>query len=275
MTKVGIYAVLRLFTLVFGASAGALAEVAFPWIVAPAAAGYLLAMTCALAGTDLRKLASVLVMASAAFLLIGIGRASEASIAAAVYYLPHTTLSAAALFLVAGLVVRSRGERAGDRLVAGPAPLSPALVGGLFFLSAVAVAGMPPFGGFIGKAMLLLAILPDDGLSGTIGTIGWLWFIILAGSLLGLIALARAGSTLFWKSDGPAAPDAGSVSWRDALPAAITLAVIAALAIGSAPLQRYAQATAQDLLQTDALIDDVLTTVPRPGPHQPSPQTYR
>jgi hypothetical protein len=47
------------------------------------------------------------------------------------------------------------------------------------------------------------------------------------------------------------------------------------LAIGSAPLQRYAQATAQDLLQTDALIDDVLTTVPRPGPHQPSPQTYR
>jgi multicomponent K+:H+ antiporter subunit D len=275
MTKVGIYAVLRLFTLVFGASAGALAEVAFPWIVAPAAAGYLLAMICALAGTDLRKLASVLVMASAAFLLIGIGRASEASIAAAVYYLPHTTLSAAALFLVAGLVVRSRGERAGDRLVAGPAPLSPALVGGLFFLSAVAVAGMPPFGGFIGKAMLLLAILPDDGLPGTIGTIGWLWFIILAGSLLGLIALARAGSTLFWKSDGPAAPDAGSVSWRDALPAAITLAVIAALAIGSAPLQRYAQATAQDLLQTDALIDDVLTTVPRPGPHQPSPQTYR
>jgi hypothetical protein len=55
----------------------------------------------------------------------------------------------------------------------------------------------------------------------------------------------------------------------------VTLAVIAALAIGSAPLQRYAQATAQDLLQTDALIDDVLTTGPRPGPHQPSPQTYR
>ena len=99
--------------------------------------------------------------------------------------------------------------------------------------------------------------------------------IIVAEGYMDVIALARAGSTLFWKSDGPAAPDAGSISWRDALPAAITLAVIAALAIGSAPLQRYAQATAQDLLQTDALIDDVLTTVPRPGPHQPSPQTYR
>lgn len=275
MTKVGIYAVLRLFTLVFGNSAGALAEVAFPWIVLPAAAGYLLAMICSLAGTDLRKLASMLVMASAAFLLIGIGRASEASVAAAIYYLPHTTLSAAALFLVAGLVTRSRGERAGDRLVAGPAPLSPALVGGLFFLSAMALAGMPPLGGFIGKAMLLLSMLPDEGLPAAIGTIGWLWFIILAGSLFGLISLARAGSTLFWKSDGPTAPDAMTVGWREALPVLIALAAIAGIAIGSAPLQRYAQATAQDLLQTDALIDDVLTTRPRPGPHQPSPQTFR
>jgi hypothetical protein len=104
MTKVGVYAVLRIYTLVFGADGGALANAAFPWIVGVAALGYAVAMLGALAGTDLRRLASMLLVGSAAFLLIGVGLASERSIAAAVFYLPHTTLTAAALYLLADLV---------------------------------------------------------------------------------------------------------------------------------------------------------------------------
>jgi multicomponent K+:H+ antiporter subunit D len=276
MTKVGIYGVLRVFTMVFGASAGMVADAAFPWIVALAAIGYAASMLGTLAGHDLRRINAMLVIGSAGFLLIGIGLANERSVAAAVYYLPHTTLSAAALFLVADLVARGRGASVGDRLLPGPAPLRPALIGGLFFVTAVAIAGMPPLGGFIGKAMLLGAMLPAGGTAGAPGTmVAWLWVAILAGSLFAMLALSRAGSTLFWKVDGSVGADAQAAGWRDTLPLCVALAAILAITVFAAPMQRYAQATARDLLAPASLIDQVLRTAPRPGPHQPAPETYR
>ena len=285
MTKVGIYAVLRVFTLVFGASAGLLADAAFPWIVGIAAAGYATAMLGALAGRDLRALTAMLVIASAAFLLIGIGLATERSLASALYYLPHTTLSAAALFLVADLVERGRGD-ASDQLRTGPAPLRPAAVGVLFFAAAIAIAGLPPFGGFIAKAMLLGAMLPEVASAAAPDAVtAWLWAAVLAGSLLAMIALARAGSALFWKvtdiraSTLPKPADAtserGAPATADLLPVVVALVAIALIAVAAAPLQRYAQATARDLLEPAALVDQVRGTVPRPGPHQPAPETVR
>ena len=274
MTKVGIYAVLRVFTTMFGAQAGELADTAFPWIVAAAAAGYGLAMLGALAGGDLRRLAAMLLIGSAAFLLIGIGLRTERSIAAAVYYLPHTTLSAAALFLVADLVARGRGALA-DRLVAGPAPLAPAALGLLFVASAVAIAGLPPLGGFVGKAMLLAAMLPPSGVP--TASAGWLWAAVLGGSLLSMIALARAGSVLFWKSGTPAPGTPGPAPLGPADYAAPLAAIVLVVAIagGAAPLQRYAQATARDLLDPASVADQVLRSVPKAGPHQPRPESFR
>jgi multicomponent K+:H+ antiporter subunit D len=275
MTKVGVYAVLRVFTTAFGPQAGTLADVAFPWIAGLAAAGYGLAMLGAVAGGDLRRLAAMLLIASAGFLLIGVGLRTERSIAATIYYLPHTTLSAAALFLVADLVARGRGAL-GDRLVAGPAPASPAAVGLLFFVAAIGVAGLPPLGGFVGKAMLLASMLPPSGGPTTVA--GWLWAAILGGSLLALIALSRAGSVLFWKSDaapaaeGPARPSLGA---RELMPPLAALALVVAIAGWAAPLQRYAQAAARDLLDPASLADQVLRTVPKAGPHQPRPESFR
>jgi multicomponent K+:H+ antiporter subunit D len=277
MTKVGIYGVLRVFTMVFGAQAGPLADAAFPWIATVAAAGYALSAIGALAGADLRRLIAFLLIGSAAFLMIGVGLANERSVAAAVYYLPHTTLSAAALWLVADTAARGRGE-AGDRLLPGPAGPSPAAVGLLFFVTAVAIAGMPPFGGFIGKAMLLASMLPaqDDGPTPGAATAG-LWAIVLGASLLSIVALARAGSTLFWKADPTARPAAGParLSAGDVLPAGLALAGVVAIAVFAAPMQRYALATARDLLEPSALVDQVLRTVPKASPHQPRPESLR
>jgi multicomponent K+:H+ antiporter subunit D len=160
-----------------------------------------------------------------------------------------------------------------DRLVPGPAPLRPALIGGLFFATAVAIAGMPPLGGFIGKAMLLGATLPATGAPG-VGQ-AWLWAAILGGSLFAMLALSRAGSALFWKGDTRSAADAEPAGWRDTLPLSMALAAIVAITVFAAPMQRYAQATARDLLSPAPLIDQTLRTAPRPGPHQPAPETFR
>lgn len=135
---------------------------------------------------------------------------------------------------------------------------------------------MPPLGGFVGKAMLLGAMLPAAGTSGTPGAIqAWLFAAILGGSLFAMLALSRAGSTLFWKVDGSVAADARAAGWRDTLPLGLALAAIVAFTVFAAPMQRYAQATARDLLAPAQLIDQTLRAAPKPGPHQPAPETFR
>ena len=273
MTKVGVYATMRIFTQVFGADAGELANAAFPWLAAVAAAGYVLASLGALAGRDLRRLTAMLLVGSAAFLTIGTALASERSLAAAVFYLPHTTLSAAALFLVADLVARGRDDAA-DRLLAGPSPASPAAVGVLFVAAAVGMAGMPPLAGFVAKAMLLASTLPDATVAPD-PAVPWLWAVVLGASLLAMVALARAGSLIFWKSSSAGATPGAVLRLRDALPCTIALAGVLAATLFAAPAQRYALATARDLLEPSTLVDQVLRTVPRAGPHQPRPESFR
>ena len=287
MTKVGIYAVLRVFTLVFGFDSQAAEHLAFPWIVGPAAIGYLAACFSALGTTDLRRIASLLVVASAGMLMIGIGLADERSIAAAICYLPHSTLCAAALFLIADRVGRpsDRSEPKVQTALAHDAstpehaasPRRIALPGALFFLTAVAIAGLPPFGGFIAKAMLLVSMLPYDGMQDPSRvTVAVLWAVVLLGSLFATVALARTGSALFWSSRAaPPGGAAGGASSPDLVSVLIALCAVTVLAIGSAPLQRFAQAAARDLTEPTAAINQVLRTEQRPSPHTAAPSPVR
>ena len=261
MTKVGVYALLRLSTVVVpDGETGA-----GPWLAGWAALAYGLAMIGALAARDLRGLASMLLIGSAGVLLMGIGWGSTASLAAALFYLPHTTLAAAALYLLADLSSRGRGL-AGDGLTPGPAVLRPALTGLLFVLTAVAVAGLPPLGGFIGKAMLLTALLPEPGASAAASSA--LWACLLVGSLFGMVALSRAGSVLFWKTESGPVRGVPAPALREYLPVLLLLGGVLALTLWAAPMQRFVSGAAQDLRTPEALVDAVLQTAPLPGPHR-------
>jgi amino acid transporter len=122
----------------------------------------------------------------------------------------------------------------------------------------------------------LAAMLPVSGTPGEPDAVqAWLWAAILGGSLFAMLALSRAGSTLFWKVDGSVATDARAAGWRDTLPLGVALVAILAITVLAAPMQRYAQATARDLLAPAPLIEQMLRTAPRPGPHQPAPETFR
>jgi multicomponent K+:H+ antiporter subunit D len=106
------------------------------------------------------------------------------------------------------------------------------------------------------------------------GAIVALWMVVLAGSLIAMLALTRAGGLLFWQSHGEA-PGAVGPRRSELAPIALAIAALAAIVIGAAPMQRYAQATAAELLAPQPLIDQVLRTVPLPGPHQRSPESFR
>lgn len=250
MTKVGIYSILRVYTLIFGAHAGELANLAHAWLWPLALLGVLAGAFGALAATTLQGLFAYLVVLSAGTLLAALAIGSQAALGAALYYLLHSTWVAGGLFLLADLIARQRGDKAGD-LVQGPALLQPQLLGALFFAGAIAVAGLPPFSGFLGK-LLLLQALPS----------GWgavaLWSVLLVSGLLSIVALARAGSTLFWRCGRSVL---GSAE-RDPVRLLATLGLLAsapALVLFAKPLLGYAQATAAQLLDVELYRQAILT----------------
>ncbi|MBS69684.1 MAG: monovalent cation/H+ antiporter subunit D [Pseudomonas sp.] len=238
MTKVGLYAIIRVFTLVFGSEAGELSGMVDLWLWPLALLTLGAAVIGALAARSLQVLLAYLVVVSVGTLLAGIALGSEAGLAAALYYLVHSTLVAGGLFLLADLIARQRGDLGTD-LISAPALRQPLLLGSLFFMGAISVAGLPPFSGFLGKVMLLRAIeLGADAIA--------LWAVVLVGGLGMLISLSRAGSLVFWR---PSAEAVGQPA--DAIRVLATVGLLLGsvmLVVAAGPLQAFVQATAAQLL---------------------------
>ena len=213
MTKVGIYAILRLATLMFGAGAGELAHLTQAW---------------------LWPLALATVALGAVGVLAAVASGTPQAHAAGLYYLLHSTWVAGGLFLLADLITRQRGDK-GGALVQGPALQNPALLGGLFFFGAVAVIGLPPLSGFLGKLLLLQA---QPSLA--------LWAVLLLGGFAVLVALSRAGSTLFWRV-GLSSLDSAELDRGRLAACLLLLACALLLVLLAAPLLDYAQAAAAQL----------------------------
>lgn len=247
MTKVGVYSVLRVYPLIFGAQAGPVAEVAAPWLLPAALATLAVGALGVLASPGLRMMAAYLLLASVGTLLVGVGLFSEAGFTAAIYYMMHSTVIAAALFLLVDAIASQRGA-VGDHLEPGTALVQRGLLGTLFFVAGVAVVGIPPLSGFIGKLLVLQAApLTDTGYG--------VWAVVLITSLLMLIGISRAGSLVFWKTTG-AAEAARPAS---ALPLALALAMIGALTVFAGAFGAAAQAVAQQLLSPQDYISSVFT----------------
>lgn len=190
MTKVGLYAILRFSTLVFGTEAGAASGLGISVLWLLALITIVLAILGAFAANSLTSLLAYLVLVSVGTLLAGIAIGSEAAISATLYYLIHSTWIVAGLFLLADVIAKQRGALASGFKV-GPRLLNPNLLGATFFLAAIAVSGLPPFSGFFGKVLLL------QSASGT--QVWQLWPVLLGSGLVGVIGLSRAGSMIFWR----------------------------------------------------------------------------
>jgi multicomponent K+:H+ antiporter subunit D len=253
MTKVGAYAIIRLYTLAFGDAAGDAAWVAAPWLMPAALVTLLLGMTGVLAARALGQMVSFAVIGSMGTLLIAVALFTPQAMSAALYYLIHSTLAAGALFLIVDLVADRRPGQ-GDAITVAPRFAQTSLVGGLFFLGAIAMAGMPPLSGFVGKLLIL-----DS--ARTALNAGWIWGLILGTSLLAIVGFARGGSTLFWKSSAQPGSFEVFPSVRPALPvvaAGLLLGGTVLLTVFAGPVSAYLDETAAQLFAPMGYVDAVL-----------------
>jgi multicomponent K+:H+ antiporter subunit D len=265
MTKVGVYAIVRVHGVMFGADAGPAALVAEPWLLPIALATALVGMFGALAAHSLSRMVAWLTISSVGTILAGVGLFTGAALGASLYYLVHSTLIIAALFLLAEVVAAQRGDIA-DRLQPAPPVAQPAVLGLLLLLGAVSVTGAPPLSGFVGKLMLLQSVAASPW-----GP--WIWTVLLVTSFLGVVGMARAGSILFWQvqPDSPASVPSG-MSSRLYAPPLFLFAVGLAMVVFAGPIKRYADAAAAQLADRDAYASTVLgSPAGRDGSARPLP----
>jgi len=248
LTKVGVYALLRVMVMMFPDGRAPLGPV-IAWV---AALTMIVGALGALAQSDLRRLLGFLVVSGIGSMLAGIALGGELAVGGAIVYAVHSMVVMAALYLAAGIV----GRRAGTfdlNALGGLYSASPWFAA-CFLVLAFAVSGLPPFSGFWPKLMLVRASLADGN--------GWLAGAILATGLLTTIAIVRVFLFAFWrggsgeKREGAAAPDGSAGRWVAASFAAL---VAGAVMIGLAPepLARAGLEAAAGLVSPSAYVDSV------------------
>ena len=298
MTKVGVYTLLRLWTLLFSGQAGASAFFGGDWLIYGGMATMACAALAILAAQRLERMASLSILVSAGILLSAVGFAQPNLIGAALFYLVSSTLALSALFLLAELIERSRSaneiplEDESELLPRPQESLQPpkginlddeqkAVVGqvipwtmaflGLGFIAcALLIIGMPPLSGFIGKLSLIGALLNPLGLGtgAPISNAAWalLALLILTG-LASLMAFSRLGIQRFWTPEERPSP---LLRKLECAPIFLLLGLSIVLTFKAEPLLRYTQATAEALNNPQQYVMAVLGTRAVPSPEAKS-----
>ena len=249
MTKVGAYAILRAHSLMFGPESGPLAGLLDPWLLPLALVTVVAGTIGVMASKRLSQQAAYLVVISAGSLLAAFGIGGAEAFAAGLYYLLHSTLAAAALFLLADIIAKTRGNLR-DQLSPGPELPQEHLLGGVFLVIVLAISGMPPLSGFIGKWLILQSSIGEPGMS-------WVFAVLLATSLLVIMTLARSGTILFFKIDEGTVAGTRAAMLDLAPPLALALMGIG-LVLYAGPVYELMQAAADQLLQSKAYVGAVL-----------------
>lgn len=204
LTKVGVYSLIRIFTLVF------VHDLSFSHtiILALSAVTMITGVLGAIAQSEVRRLLSFHIISQIGYMTMGLGFFTPLGLAGAIFFIVHNILAKSNLFLVSGLAERYGGSydlrRLGGLWEAHP------MLGVLFLIPALALAGIPPSSGFFGKVLLVKAGLE-------VGEYG-LVAVSLAVSLLTLYSMIKIWNEAFWKPAPPPEPTLGLAGLERATP---------------------------------------------------------
>lgn len=244
MTKVGIYALMRTFTLIFPGEHPGIDMI----LLIAGLITMVLGVLGAMIHTDIRRILSFHVIGSIGFMLLGLGLGSELAMSAAIFYMVHGILIKALLFMLAGMVGRIGGSFELSRL-GGLYRERPGF-SMLFLVAALTLIGIPPLSGFWAKVLIIDAGLTHDAVL--------VICIVVAVSLLTFVPLIRIWSEAFWKAapDGVVLQPPARQAWVPVIGLSLLL-----LWIGFLPgmLIDGADAAAASLINPDVYIERVLT----------------
>ena len=287
LTKVGVYAVLRLWTLCFPADAGASALFGSGALIWGGVLTLAFGAVGMLASQQLARFAAYSVIASSGTLIAAFGFGAPELAGGALFYLVSSTLAAAALFLLVELLERARLVELGpdaidtgqdalpsfinaepppgtnlddeeEALIGRAIPAALAFLGLTFAVCGLVISGLPPFSGFVAKLAMLTALLELQRPA------AWTLFaLLLLSGLMAATALLRIGMRHFWTTQARPAP---RLRVAETLPIGLLLAAGLTLVLRGETTLDYMRQTATTLHTPAVYIDAVFSVRPRPAP---------
>lgn len=255
LTKVGVYALLRTFGMLFPNVPDLFRDIMI-WI---AVLTMIVGVLGALSQTDIRRVLGYLVVSGIGSMILGLGLGSQQALIGSVLYAIHSMLTMTALYLLAGIVNQMAGSF-DTRKLGGLYRVSP-LIAASFLVLVFAVSGLPPFSGFWPKAVLVEATLRQQEYLGT--------FAILLTGVLTTIAMGRVWAHAFWRGGPLWVADGeedvskikvleGKALWTRFAPVALLMVGICWLGFWPQPSFHLALEAAGSLVNPQAYIDSVL-----------------
>ncbi|NLV17770.1 MAG: Na+/H+ antiporter subunit D [Syntrophomonadaceae bacterium] len=244
LTKVGIYAIIRLFSLVFYHDPG----VTHLFIGILAAASMVLGAMGAVAYWDIKRIITYTVVVGVGFVLAGFASFSLVGIRGSVYYLIHDMVVKALIFLIGGTVIHLTGTGK-LREMSGLIRMYPKL-GWMFFIAALSVSGIPPLSGFIGKIFITEGTFQSGYY--------WLGGIGLITSLMVLYSVMKIFMNVFWGYTNLTEDMQKGTTRGLLLPMAILTLLTIALGLGTEGIHEYVDFAVEGLMNPNLYIDAVL-----------------
>jgi multicomponent Na+:H+ antiporter subunit D len=248
LTKVGVYACFRVFTLIFSVDDSGIRE-----IVAVLAAGTMLfGVFGAAVQWDVRRILSFHIVSQIGYMLLGLAISTQAALAGAIFYIIHHIIVKANLFLLAGAIHRASGtfdlRKSGGLMYRNP------LLAALFLIPALSLAGLPPLSGFWAKFLVIDASFRAGE--------HWLAGLALFVGLLTLYSMTKIWMEAFWKKPVLPRKEARPVP----LPMLLAIASLGTLTLMIGfmpqPLILFSQTAAAALLEPAAYMSAVLAPDP-------------
>jgi multicomponent K+:H+ antiporter subunit D len=285
MTKVGVYVLMRLWTLLFSDGSPSL-HFGAPILLYGGLATLAFGAIGLMSTMRLSRIAGFSIAVSSGTLLAALGMGVADVTSAALFYVLSATPAVSALFLLVELVGRIGADgqpQVGDAdveldedtnlddeevpLVGRALPVSVALLGLAFVCCVLLVAGLPPLSGFIAKLSLLRSVLSieqDAIVSPAQAPAVWgMVGLLLLSSLVATVSLSRAGIRHFWSTGGRLTAQIKNVEAVSVLGLIFSCVL---LTVFAEPVLRYTGAAAVALHSPRAYVDAVLSTKPVPGP---------
>ena len=270
MTKVGIYALLRIGSLLLptGAPAAFSGDWMFPVGIATLAFGSF----GMLAAHQPERIASYCIIISSGTLLAALGMPGVILTGPALYYLLSSVLAIGAFFMLLEMIGRAQSfgadllavsqeafnlndpesDDSSDDVVGIAIPAAMVFLGISFIACALLIIGLPPLSGFVAKISLLSAALKSSGYT----TNAWVFTaMVLFSGFIGIMALSRTGIRLFWSFSDLQVP---RLRLSEALPVALLISLCAVLAMRAGPITNYLEQTAAHLDEPYRYISAVL-----------------
>ena len=248
LTKVGVYAIIRSHTLLFGESGPS------TLLLAVAGLTMVTGVLGAITQNDVKRILSFHIVSQIGYMIFGLGLYSLAGLAATVFYIVHHIIVKTTLFLVGGLIEERTGT-ASLRHLGGLLHSSP-LLAVLFLLPALSLAGIPPLSGFVAK----LALIEAGFAIGSYLTVS----VAIAVSALTLFSMTKIWSGVFWgKADEPS-PNVADLEGKWPAfprmmtgPTALLVALGIAFVVAAAPLYELGEIAAGGLIDPSTYISAV------------------